>query len=186
MVDKGTQRAVELCVRSLAPNAAVESQLERNKRLEALVDEGRVGECHVRVVGRGIVHDRPYELSSTARQLRKRLGEIRAWAREHDATIPGIRTTTTEESCIQDSCYTVTTVPQNFLLEYEGGTLKRCSPSVRDGELFSVDDHLDALHEAVPSEREADRVATEGAGRPADGESEHPPIGPLAPGDSDA
>lgn len=145
MHDTATQTSVELYVRSLAPTAAVQSQLERSQRLESLVDEGEFETCSVHVVGRGIVHDGPYELASTYRLLQRRIREIRAWAEDHDATVPGLRTRTVRESCLQETGYTVTTVPRNFLLEFEGGSLRQCSPSIQDGERFSVDDHLDEL-----------------------------------------
>jgi hypothetical protein len=145
MDDTGTQRSVELYVRSLAPHAAVQSQLGRSERFESLVDSGAFESCTMHVVGRGIVHEGPYELASTAQLLRRRIGQMRAWAADHDATVPGLETTTVTESCLHETGYTVTRVPQNFLLEFEGDSLRRCSPAVYDGERFSVDDHLDAL-----------------------------------------
>lgn len=149
--------SIELCVRSLAPTAAVATQIERIQRLEALVEAGAIGEYSVHVVGRGVVHENNCESCPAGKLLLDRLSEVETWAAENDARIPGFNTTTVQGSCVHEVTYTVTTVPQNFLLEYENDRLRCCSPSIIDGQSFSVDKHLSEISN---SERTSEAVRT--------------------------
>ncbi|QSG05378.1 HTH domain-containing protein [Halapricum desulfuricans] len=143
------QNSLELYVRSLAPRTAIRPHLDRIQTLEALAADGLVSEYTIHVVGDGIIHEGDYEEVPIAQHLTERLAEIEAWTEEHDASVPGIRTTTVSETRFNDMEYTVTMVPHKMVLEYTGGQLRFCSPAVTDGQLFSVDEHLADIRTAA-------------------------------------
>lgn len=148
MTITNTPPTVELYVRSLAPNGALRSQVERIQRLEELVEAGRIEDFDVRVVGRGVVHEACCTLTPTGQLLGDRLADVRAWVTENDATMPGVETTSVSESPLTDAAYTVTTIPENMLVEYQNDRILVISPATLGDTHFSVDDHLDALEGA--------------------------------------
>lgn len=143
------QPAVELCVRSLAPSGTPDPQVGALQRLEALVEAGVVETYSVRVVGRGLVHEKSCLKTAPGMALLQRLAAIDSWAGQNDATVPGIDTVRVETSPVHDRAYRMTTVPELLVLEYLDDELVYVAPcSVRD-EHCSVGEYLDAMEQSA-------------------------------------
>ena len=147
MTSQPTPSSAELFLRSLAPTGTALEQTQTIQRVEDLAAENQLESSRVTVTGRGVVHEDCYLSTAVGKTLVERLDAIERWTKHNEATVPGITTKTVDPSPVHQQPYTVTTVPNVLLLEYEGASLQFVSPATVEGEHVSVSDHLDAISE---------------------------------------
>lgn len=145
MTGQSALPTIALYVRSLAPDGSIAQPLDLIHRLESLVATERIQGFSVHVVGRGIMHEQACLNTEVGQRLVEQLINLDRWAERNDASVPGIRTRKVEPSPLRDMEYTVTSIPEALVLEYNDTQLQWVSPVSVRGTHYSVWDHLDVL-----------------------------------------
>ena len=136
--------ALELYVRSFAPETHFRHQRQVIDRMNRLVTEGTVDSYSVRVWGKRLVMSALQE-TEAERNLRARIEAFWSWARNNDLSIAPFFPTESVHWPLTDETCTVVTLPGMTLAEYAGDDLGFVSPCTDGERVYTVANRLDRL-----------------------------------------
>jgi hypothetical protein len=148
----GTEVALELNVRSLAPPAGGVALDAAVARLEELDASEVIDEYGVHVWGRRIATDTTTAGTDAGEAIFDRLNAFHAWADRTGMSLDSFFAIEETRSTITGETYEAVVLPTMTLAEYEGDDLRFVTPCTDGTAVYTVPDRLDALvsEEATP------------------------------------
>jgi len=136
---------VELYVRSFAPGSSQGLQDAVVRRLQELVEVGRLDGMRLHVWGDSICPESAAASTAAGEFVLDRVSTFVAWARANGFTPRSCLRATDVCSTLADVEYTAIRFPQLLLAEFRDGELLFLSPCGDGSRSIAVLDHLDAL-----------------------------------------
>ncbi|KAA9398717.1 hypothetical protein Har1130_10915 [Haloarcula sp. CBA1130] len=135
---------VELFVRSLCPEDALQQQSYVLDRLQALEEAGRIEDLSIVIWGRRI-EPRLAQRTAEGRHLLEQLSMFRQWERDTDASLDAFDWQHPVTNMVSDESVSVITLPTLALAEYVGDDLQHVAPCTRNGTVHRVTDRVSRL-----------------------------------------
>jgi hypothetical protein len=144
--------SLTLYVRSLRPRQCCSRQDAVLDRLDALEREGTVTGYEVVVLGRHVPRSVEEARTPFGESVLERLTVFEEWARRNGYSLESVLPERESKSQFTGEEVRAREVPQLALAEYEGDSLRFVSPVVRDGEMLTVEERLDAIERGDASD----------------------------------
>ena len=146
----GTDKRIELYVRSLLPDGAYGRQEAVIERLDRLDADDEIEGFSVIVWGKQIARDSAGAHTEEGRYILNRVAEFKQWALSNNVSLESFYQTTEIESELTDD-YSAMVLPVMGLAEYHGGELQHVAPCTKGDVVHTIMDRLERLEAGEPS-----------------------------------
>jgi hypothetical protein len=152
----GTDKRIELYVRSLLPDGAYGRQEAVIERLDRLDADDEIEGFSVIVWGKQIARDSAGAHTEEGRYILNRVAEFKQWALSNNVSLESFYQKGTVENETSDETYEAITLPVMGLAEYEDGELVHVAPCTEGETVHTITDRLDRIERGEPAAVEAD------------------------------
>jgi hypothetical protein len=152
----GTDKHIELYVRSLLPDGAhgrLEAVIERLERLDA---EDEVEDFSVIVWGKQVARDSAAAHTEEGRFILNRVAEFKQWALSSTVSLESFYQQGTVENETSAQSRETITLPVMGLAEYEDDELVHVAPCTRGETVHTIQDRLGRIERGEPATVDAD------------------------------
>jgi len=152
----GTDKQIELYVRSLLPDGAHGRQEAVIERLERLERDDEIEGFSVIVWGKQIARESAGAHTEEGRYILNRVAEFKQWALSNNVSLESFYQKQTVENETSDRSFEAITLPVMGLAEYEDGELVHVAPCTKGETVHTITDRLDRIERGEPAGVQAD------------------------------